>query len=323
MGIQSCSTQRRLRRGEGVNPVTYDILTQRIKQLGNLPAMPAILSRLCETLSYKSNQIDVDKVVEQISYDKSLAAQCLRLANSALFRQRGDVSSVREAVFALGLWRIRDLAFSCSLPMMFANLKSTVGKEVFWRHALGTALVAQGLAHELGVKGAEEIYLAGLLHDIGILVNGVLFPDEFPDVIEEATRKKAPIEEVEISVLGFSHAESGRILAELWRLPAELAEVIEFHCRPGDQQSPNEITLLVHTADLTCQKLGMGYGYELASNEATSLTRIWEPLGARHSLARSFSEETYTHLLIHLVSEADILADHVFTPAMATKHDAR
>ena len=304
-----------------MNPVTYDILTQRIKQLGNLPAMPAILSRLCETLSRKSNQIDVEKVVEQISYDKSLTAQCLRLANSALFRQRGDVSSVREAVFALGLWRIRDLAFSCSLPMMFANLKTTVGKEMFWRHALGTALVAQGLGHELGVKGAEEIYLAGLLHDIGILVNGVLFAEEFGDVLEEAKQKKVPVEEVEKSILGFSHAESGRILAELWRLPVDLSEVIEYHCQPRDQKPPSDITLLVHVADLASQKLGMGYGYELASDDASSLTRIWEPLCPRFPMAQAFNEETYSHLLIHLVSEADILADHVFTPAMATKRD--
>lgn len=304
-----------------MKPVTYDILTQRIKKLDNLPAMPAILSRLCDTLSRKSNTIDVDKVVQQISYDKSLTAQCLRLANSALFRQRGDVKSVREAVFSLGLWRIRDLVFSCSLPVMFANLKSHIAKEVFWRHALGTAMVAQGLGRELSVKGTEEIYLAGLLHDIGILVNGVLFAEEFGDVLHEAKHKKVPLEEVEKDVLGFSHAESGRILAELWRLPVDLSEVIEYHCRPNDQQSPNDITLLVHAADLTCQKLGMGYGYELDSDEASSLIHIWEPLCPRFPMAQAFSEETYTQLLIHLVSEADILADHVFTPNMATNRD--
>lgn len=301
-----------------MNPVTYDILTQRIKHVANLPAMPSILSRLCETLNRKSNQIDIDKAVEQISYDKSLAAQCLRLANSALFRQRGDVATVREAVFALGLWRIRDLAFSCSLPMVFANLKGAVGKEVFWRHALGTASVAQGLGHELRVKGTEEIYLAGLLHDIGILVNGVLFAEEFGEVFQEAIQKKAPLEEVERNILGFTHAESGRILAELWRLPLDLSEVIEYHCRPQDQRTANDVTLLVRAADLACQKLGMGYGYELAADEASSLERIWEPLCPRFPLARKFQEETYTHLLIHLVSEADILADHVFTPTMST-----
>lgn len=304
-----------------MNPVTYNILTQRIKKLENLPAMPAVLSRLCETLSQQSNQIDVEKVISDISCDKSLAAQCLRMANSALFRQRGDVSTVREAVFALGLWRIRDLAFSCSLPMMFSNLKSTVGKEVFWRHALGTASVAQGLAHELGAKGPEEIYLAGLLHDIGILINAVLFADEFGEVLEQAIKKRVSIEEMEQSILGFSHAESGRILAELWRLPLELSEVIEHHCRPQDQQPPSDVTLLVHSADLACQKLGMGYGYELESDESASLTRIWEPLCPRFPMARAYSEETYTQFLIHLVSEADILADHVFTPRMATAQE--
>lgn len=304
-----------------MNPVTYNILTQRIKKLENLPAMPAVLSRLCEILSHKSNQIDLEKVVTEVSYDKSLAAQCLRMANSALFRRRGDVSSVREAVSALGLWRIRDLAFSCSLPMMFSNLKWIVGKDVFWRHALGTASVAQGLAHELGAKGPEDIYLAGLLHDIGILVNGVLFTDEFGDVLEQAMKKRVPIEEVEQSILGFSHAESGRILAELWRLPLELSEVIEHHCRPEDQQPASDVTLLVHSADLACQKLGMGYGYELESGDSASLTRIWEPLCPRFPMAQAYSEETYTQLLIHLVSEADILADHVFTPHMATAEE--
>ncbi|HET7108501.1 MAG TPA: HDOD domain-containing protein [Candidatus Acidoferrum sp.] len=304
-----------------MNPVTYDILTQRIKKLGNLPAMPAILARLTEALSRQSNQIDIEKVIQEISYDKSLAAQCLRLANSALFRQRGEVTNVREAVFALGLWRIRDLAFSSSLPLMFAKLKSTVGKEVFWRHALGTAQVAQGLGHELGAKGSEDIYLAGLLHDIGILVNGVLFAEEFGEVLAEAVKQKVPIEEVERSILGFSHAESGRILAELWRLPVDLSEVIEYHSRPQDQKSPNDVTLIVQAADLACQKLGMGYGYELQSDGAASLTRVWEPLCPRFPLARAFSEATYTQLLIHLVSEAEVLASQVLTPNISAEHD--
>lgn len=61
----------------------------------------------------------------------------------------------------------------------------------------------------------------------------------------------------------------------------------------------------------------MGYGYELAADEAASPTRIWEPLCPRFPMARAFSEGTYTQLLIRLVSEAGILADHVFTPNMA------
>lgn len=302
-----------------MNPVTYDILTQRIKGLGNLPAMPAVLSTLCETLSRKSSQIDVEKVAQQISYDESLAAQCLRLANSALFRQRGDVTSVRDAVLALGLWRIRDLVFSCSLPIMFANMKMKLGKEVFWRHAMGTGMVAHGLGEELGATNSEDIYLAGLVHDIGVLVNGVLFLEDFHDVLEEATQKRLPLEEVEQKVLGFSHGETGRILAELWRLPVELAEVIEHHNDPQRQKPPSDATVLVHAADLACHKLGMGYGYEVELGEAGSLAGIWEALGPQFPIARSFTEENYTKLLIHLAFEAERLAGHVFTPVMTTR----
>jgi HD-like signal output (HDOD) protein len=302
-----------------MNQVTYEILTQRIKQLGNLPAMPAILSTLCEALSQKSSQIDVDSVVRSISYDKSLAAQCLRLANSALFRQRGDVSSVRDAVLALGLWRIRDLAFSCSLPVMFCNVKTTIGKEVFWRHSLGTAIVAQGLGQEFGTNFPEEIYLAGLLHDIGILVNGLLFPHEFGDVLAEAILTHAPLQEVERRVLGFTHAESGRILAELWRLPVELGEVIEFHLHPAAQKVPNELTLVVHAADLICNQLGLGYGYEIEPTEANSLSQIWNLLGPQFPESETYSTETYTKLLSNLVAEAEALADAVFTPVMTTR----
>jgi len=60
------------------------------------------------------------------------------------------------------------------LRVMFANAKTCIAKEVFWRHALGTAMFAHGLGEELHAKDPEDIYLAGLLHDIGILVNGIL-----------------------------------------------------------------------------------------------------------------------------------------------------
>jgi putative nucleotidyltransferase with HDIG domain len=300
-----------------LNSVTYDILTQRIKQVGSLPAMPAILSTLCEALSLKTHLIDIDKIVKQISCDKSLTAQSLRLANSALFRQRGDVATVREAVLALGLWRIRDLAFSCSLPVMFANVKTAVAKEVFWRHALGTAVVAQHLSEELGTKAPEEVYLAGLLHDIGILVNGTLFSDDFRDVLQEAIQRGAPLDEIETKVLGFTHSESGRILAELWRLPVEISEVIEHHHEPSAQKPLNDTTLIVHVADLVCHKCTMGYGYDIARIQALSLEEIWAQLEGQFPVARTYGVETFSRILNDGVAEAQTLADNVFTPAMA------
>jgi len=301
-----------------LNPVTYDILTQRVKRIGTLPAMPTILTTLCEALSVRASQIDVHRIAQTISYDKSLTAQCLRIANSALFRQRGDVATVREAVLALGLWRIRDLAFSCSLPLLFANLSSGVGKEVFWRHGLGTALVSQNLAQMLGAVNHEQAYLCGLLHDIGILVNAILFPQDFRHVLEEATRKKGPIDEVEQRILGFTHAESGRILAEIWRLPVEVAEVIEYHVHPEEQKSPNDVTAIVSIADQICRKCGLGYGYEISGDASILLTDCWRKLSAKFPAAESYSEEDALALLEDFVKKANALADQIISPALAT-----
>lgn len=300
-----------------MNSVTYDILTQRIKQLGNLPAMPSVLATLCEALSQRACKVDFEYVVENISFDKSLTAQCLRLANSALFRQRGEVATVREAVLALGLWRIRDLAFSCSLPLMFTNFRSPIPKETFWRHALGTAVLAQQLAMELCPKTQQQTYLAGLLHDIGILINAILFPEDYRDVLEQAIRDKSHIEAVELSILGFTHAECGRILAELWRLPVEISDAIEFHTRPGLQNSPSPDALLVQIADNFCWRNGLGYGYVLEESNWQSIADLWASLGERIPKARNYSEEQYTTLLDTSMAKALTLADQVFAPTPA------
>jgi HD-like signal output (HDOD) protein len=295
-----------------VNPVTLNILTQRIKVLGNLPAMPSVLTVLCEELSAKASSIDVDRVVETISCDKSLTAQCLRLANSALFRQRGDVATVKEAVFALGLWRIRDLAFSCSLPQAFANVCKAVPREVFWRHSLGAAVLSQKIAQEFAPKLSKEAYLCGLLHDIGILVNGVLFPDDFRDVFEESIREKAPLEEMEQRVLGFTHAESGRILADLWRLPQMCAQVIEYHHLPGDSPGEPEMNHIVSCADSICMKNNFDYGFTTEEYPTVDNPNIWRSIAGRFPEAEAYSEEESSKLLETWLQAATALADQAF-----------
>jgi HD-like signal output (HDOD) protein len=298
-----------------VNSVTHNTLTQRIKLLGNLPAMPSILAVLCDELSARTSNINIDRIVENILYDKSLAAQCLRLANSPLFRQRGDVATVKEAVLALGLWRIRDLAFSCSMPLMFTQICKGVRREAFWRHSLGVALLSQKLEQEFSTNHKNQAYLRGLLHDIGLLVNGMLFPQDFRDVLEEAIREKAPIKVMEERVLGFTHTESGRILAELWRLPLDVSEVIEFHHKPNDQSTDNELTLIVSVADGVCRRFGLDYGYTVEERQDQTIDELWATLDERFPKASAYSEEEYNVLLQSLIAAARSLADHVLSPA--------
>lgn len=285
-----------------MNPATASLLQRKISEIGNLPAMPAILRSLGECLSASPTEANLDRIVELISYDKSLAAQCLRMANSALFRRRAEVDTVRGAVLALGMWRIRDVVYSCTLPAMLSGGKTGMPPEVFWRHALGTALVSQHLAQALEIQNIDRYYLAGLLHDIGILVNSLLFADQFRSALEQARTSETPLCEVEMRVLGFTHYESGRILADIWNLPEDVAATVECHHSPSSADANVEMSCTVYLADLLCRLRGLGYGYyearefDLASEPAWQILQIKHPATAALDLAR-FTLELDEHAI--------------------------
>ena len=291
-----------------------EVLRRKIGDLRNLPAMPSVLHSLTESLGSNADMVNIDRIVELISYDKSLASQVLRMSNSALFRRRNEVTSLREGVISLGISRIRDLVYSCTLPMLFSNSKVGMAATVFWRHALGTALVSQNLAQRLGVVDIEKVYLAGLLHDLGILVNSILFPQEFLRVLQTAETSERPLHEVEMEILGFSHCESGRILADNWKLHESICDTIEFHHR-GPQDSNAEVVCIVSLADLLCRVRDLGYGYYEARQFDLAAEPAWSVLQKKYPAAGSLDLALFSFQLDEHAVEVRALVDSIFSGA--------
>lgn len=240
---------------------SIDALKSRIVKIDAMPAIPVILRPLLRCLDQPVEQVDMDRIVELVSYDKSIAAQCLRMANSALFMRSKPAESVRSAVMSLGTWRVRDLLFSNALSQVIPAKRWIVDPSVFWKHSLGVALVARKLAEMIEYPDTEKAYLAGLLHDIGVLVNCMVVPEEFRAAIEKATHEQIPIDEAEQATMGFTHNQSGRILAEAWKIPEDIADAIELHHQIGDPQRGGPLVALVHLSDLLCRMRDLGYGY--------------------------------------------------------------
>jgi len=292
---------------------TSTLLQQKIRDLRSLPAMPSVLQSLGECLTGNAENVNIDRVVELISYDKSIAAQCLRMANSALFRRRTEVESLRSAVLSLGVWRIRDLVYSCALPKLL-SAEAGMPPVVFWRHALGTALVSQHLAQRLRIANSERFYLAGLLHDLGILVNALLFRDEFQRVLQRAEASAAPLYEVEMQVLGFSHCESGRILADQWKLPEDISGVIEFHHQPlANGRDDAELACTVYLADLLCRLRGLGYGYYEAREFDLAAEPPWRMLAEKYPAAATLDLALFTFELDEQAVQVRALVDAIFS----------
>jgi HD-like signal output (HDOD) protein len=233
----------------------------KIEDLHHIPTIPAVLAPLIRYLEQPMEQLDVHRVTDMIAQDKSLAAQCLQMANSPLFGRWQKIDSLRGAIVGLGFQRVSDIAMSCGV----LNLTPTDGHGIdpifFWEHSLGCALVCRHFARKIAYPDPGKAYLAGLLHDLGIVVNLWTVPKEFCAAFEFARAEGIPLHEAEQLNMGFTHCESGRLLANRWELSPDLCEVVSLHHEPPQSNKHAGLVALVELSDLLCRMSGLNYGY--------------------------------------------------------------
>ncbi|HVO82455.1 MAG TPA: HDOD domain-containing protein [Terriglobales bacterium] len=237
------------------------VLLRKLEELEQMPSLPVVLGPLLRYFEQPLERLDVQAVVDLISQDKSLAAQCLHMANSPLFGRWQRVDSVRNAVVALGMQRMRDIALSCSMLKLVPDDQKGIDPTVFWEHSLGCALVSRRFARRIEFADHSKAYLAGLLHDLGIIVNLWILPQEFGQAMELARSRQIPLHEAELETMGLTHCESGRRLAEKWGFPPELVEVVDGHHRVESATNHRALLALVSLSDLLCRMNGLGHGF--------------------------------------------------------------
>jgi HD-like signal output (HDOD) protein len=242
-------------------PVGKELLLQRLDGLRQIPTIPTVLTPLLRYLQQPVEQLDVQKITDLLAQDKSLAAQCLQMANSPLFGRWQKVESLRGAVISLGFHHVSDIAMSCGVLNLLPGEKTSMDPVVFWEHSLGCALVCRHVARKIRFSDPGKAYLAGLLHDLGIIVNLWVLPKEFRAAYELAKNEGIPLDEAEQRSLGFTHCDSGHLLAQNWGLAPDLIEVVAFHHAPEKSSQNAGLVALVHIADLLCRMSGLNYGY--------------------------------------------------------------
>lgn len=238
-----------------------EILLKKLEGIQQMPSIPVVLTPLLNYLEQPMEQLDVQRVVELISQDKSLAAQCLHMANSPLYGRSAQIGSIRDAVVALGMQRMRDIAVSCSVLKLTPAGVTSIDPIVFWEHSMACALVCRHFAQRIGFADPGKVYLAGLLHDLGILVNLWILPQEFSRAVEQSQKECAPLHETEERVLGFTHCDSGHLLASKWGLTTDLDDVIRYHHGPQACSNRRALLSLVCLSDLLCRMSGIGHGF--------------------------------------------------------------
>jgi len=292
-------------------------IRERVQRIEAMPAIPAVFLPLLNMLSDPGKDVALDEVVRLISYDNSIAAQCMRVASSPLFGLTHAPTSIKSAVISLGLRRVETILLTCCLGQAFPAKKWPLDPVVFWRHSMGCALVCRKFSEKLRAGDAETAYMAGLLHDIGFMVNCLAFPEEFQRAMVRAVQEEVTLDTAELATMGFTHCDTGRALADKWDLSQDLVEVIAHHHAVEQSQRAQPLVALVHLSDLLCRMRGLGYGYyerqrvDLLSDPAWAVLLKAQPALEEMDLVR------FTFELDEGVAEIHDLVSAVLGPAPA------
>jgi putative nucleotidyltransferase with HDIG domain len=266
---------------------------------------------LLDMLRLPSDKIRLEKVVELISYDGSIAGQCLRLANSPLFGRR-QTETVRSAVMALGLERVRSMLFSLCMNEVIPRDKWVIAPNAFWRHSLGCALITQRMAQKIEYPDPEKAYLAGLLHDLGFLVNSVLYTEGFRECLRRAAEQHLPLHVIEEQVLGFSHCDTGPMLCQHWGLSKELVDAARCHHDVSLLSTAGPLACLVHLSDLLCRVCYLGYGYDEIMGVDLGGDAAWEILVATYPALKNMDLVRFTLDIDGAMDQIVATVDSVF-----------
>jgi len=224
-----------------------------VQQLHALPAFPAVVTRILQTLDDDRAALTV--LEQHLQSDPVISARILAAANR-LVRHSGrePVGDIHVAVSYLGLDQVHHIVVSTSLLDFVKNSHCT---SVFWERSLAVGLCAQELAQLLGENPGHAL-VAGLLHEVGILWLNVCHPRDYQQVLIEQHLKDSDIVDTERALLGIDHPEIGRVLARHWDLPADIVQAIAGYLRPPAGPLP-PLTGITHLAAVICSGLDLPF----------------------------------------------------------------
>ncbi|MDY0211840.1 MAG: GGDEF domain-containing protein [Desulfuromonadaceae bacterium] len=199
-----------------------------------LPTLPAVATLILEELGRE--EIDFQRLSRIITADAALTARILKIANSSLFSPVGSIDCIQMALTRLGTTLITNIALSFVLVHAFnkRTFKSAFDFNYFWRHAL-TSAVAANLLHSELYNDDSNIFISGLLHDIGILIAGSQLP-EYCDLLCNLLSNDATMLEnlsaKEQDLFGFTHCQLGAEALQAWKIPPSITMPILYHHDP-------------------------------------------------------------------------------------------
>lgn len=233
-------------------------IQQLIRSNLSIPTLPEVVLRIREVMD--DPDAGTAEIGAMVSEDAPLAAKVLRIANSAYYGLSGECVSTEHASTVLGLRVLKNIVTQAAVIQCFDHLEDSEDFKIrdLWEHASFTGHLSARLAERartIGILTPSELYVCGLLHDVGkvVLLDGL--GSQYLGLVSRSRKEGTPLYKLEKEELGFAHTDVGAVVAKRWDLPEQVARAIQHHHGPRRMVAADPIVSIVAHANLLAHRI--------------------------------------------------------------------
>lgn len=237
------------------------IVDKAVDSIGEIATLPEITIKIIQIVEDPTSTArDLHGIIKN---DPALSVKVLKIVNSAFYGLPGQVASVDRAIILLGLAAVKNIAIAASIARLFKGrrISEQFSAADLWRHSVAVAVAGHELCKASPHPAMpDEIFVAGMIHDIGTLVERQAFPDQFASVINHCAATGDDFLQCERKIIGADHQAFGVGLTTRWKFPRHLRAAVGFHHNPSEL-SPElrNIATLINVADVLCCQEKVGF----------------------------------------------------------------
>lgn len=274
------------------------IVDTALASLGDIATLPQVTIKIIEIVENpKSTARDLHDVIKM---DPALSAKVLKVVNSAFYGLPGQIASVDRAIVLLGLAAVKNISIAASIARMFkgSQISEHFSAKDLWQHSVAVGVTARELMKLANsAVSADEVFVAGLIHDIGMLVERQAHPEKFAKVVDTCMNEGGNFMQREVEIIGATHQDFGAGLTTKWRFPRHLRAAVGFHHSPEHLSAElRHLGMTIQLADIICCQDRLGFyltawdgeiSEELLQQVGVSLEDV---AGIRHLLPEAVAE---------------------------------
>ena len=232
-------------------------LAETVRRVHFVSSLPHVALRVMEVA--RDPRSGAQELKEAMETDPSLCARVLRCVNSSAYALRSPIRDLQHAIAYLGSEQIRNLAMSAAVSEVFKQqcAVGTYERAALWKHLVAVGIGARMIAMRCRMGNFEDMFLAGLLHDIGIVLEDQYLHSSFDEVMA-TLQDSTPLAEVEREIIGFDHTALAERMAKDWKFPEPIVAAARYHHASASYRGPHQdVVRCVEAANTICSLKGV------------------------------------------------------------------